>query len=481
MSASLDVGFDLGPSDAAELLVADVPLARALFEGVSAARLLARARIARDERDLDAPNSGGRVTFTFDAVMTRACGGNAKALDRVKQAVARHSRSASSEGPLPAQDGTLAALVYAVAVAPDPDASIAEAFVETTDHGLSLRAAEEIATFVGDVCAAAQGFDPRLGSADPRGALFEACLRLSARAVAGPWPAERLAEASRRLFRSELGVALIRTAQGPLYPRSIDAELSRLGRGMAPLDRTEVDRLLARSPQDLAAALARIDATSGAGRNALSLDRLMADVSTLLRSPGTLLLAAAEVPPEAEDGPVESARPSWQPTDWTARETVQTLASALERGTMTLPRAWVAVMRGGDAALDAVGAEMLEIQAHSFASSAFSEILARSARPRDVMRLVTYFAVAPDPSAAARTLALCHSADLPSVLCAWLEALLPTDGGDVPFREDPETSRGGRLSACISALRPYPHLFGAVSPLLVRISDHPSRLIEKST
>ena len=57
-------------------------------------------------------------------------------------------------------------------------------------------------------------------------------------------------------------MALLRNAQGPLYPRSIDAELSRLGRRMAPLDRTEIDRLFARSPQDLAAALARIDATS---------------------------------------------------------------------------------------------------------------------------------------------------------------------------------------------------------------------------
>lgn len=480
MSAAFDVGFDLGPSDPAELLVADVSLARALFEGVSAARLLARARIARDERDLAAPNSGGRVTFTFDSVMNRACGGHAKALDRVKQAVARHSTSASSEGPLPAQDGTIAALVYAVAVAPDPDASIAEAFIETTDHGLSLRAAEEIGAFVGEVCAAAKGFDPRLGSSDPRGALFEACLRLSAQGTAGPWPAGRLIDASRRLFRSELGVALLRTSQAPLYPRWIDAELPRSGRGMAALDRTEIDQLLARSPQDLAAALARIDGTSGALRSVLTLDRLMADVSTLMKRQGTLLLARAEVPQAAEDDAVESTRPSWQPTDWTARETVQGLASALERGTMTLPRAWVAVTRGGDAALDAVGAEMLEIQAHAFASAAFSEILARSARPRDVMRLVTYFAVAPDPHAAARTLALCQSADLPSVLSAWLEALLPSDGGDVPFRADPETSRGGRLTACITALRPYPHLFSAVSPLLIRVSDHPA-LIEKST
>ena len=480
MSAAFDVGFDLGPSDPAELLVADASLARALFEGVSAARLLARARIARDERDLAAPNSGGRVTFTFDSVMARACGGNAKALDRVKQAVARHSRAASSEGPLPAQDGTLAALVYAVAVAPDPDASIAEAFIETTDHGLSLRAAEEIGAFVGDVCAAAKGFDPRLGSSDPRGALFEACLRLSAQATAGPWPAARLIDASRRLFRSELGVALLRPSQAPLYPRSIDAELPRVGRGMAQLDRVEIDHLLARSPQDLAAALARIDASSGAPRSALTLDRLMADVSTLMKRQGTLVLARAEVPQAVED-PVESARPSWQPTDWAARETVQGLASALERGTMTLPRAWVAVTRGGDAALDAVGAEMLEIPAHSFASAAFSEILARSARPRDVMRLVTYFAVAPDPHAAARTLALCQAAELPSVLRAWLEALLPTDGGDVPFRADPETSRGGRLSACVSALKPYPHLFSAVSPLLVRVSDHPPLPNEKST
>ncbi|HEX7600654.1 MAG TPA: hypothetical protein VF316_03570, partial [Polyangiaceae bacterium] len=298
---------------------------------------------------------------------------------------------------------------------------------------------------------------------------------------AGPWPAARLIDANRRLFRSELGVALLRPSQAPLYPRSIDAELPRVGRGMAPLERAEIDHLLARSPQDLAAALARIDATSGALRSALTLDRLMADVSTLMKRQGTLVLARADVPQAVEDDTVESTRPSWQPSDWSAPKTVLTLASALERGTMTLPRAWVAVTRGGDAALDAIGAEMLEIHAHSFASAAFSEILARSARPRDVMRLVTYFAVAPDPHAAARTLALCHSAELPSVLRAWLEALLPTDGGDVPFRADPETSRGGRLSACISALRPYPHLFSAVSPLLVRVSDHPPLSNEKST
>jgi len=73
------------------------------------------------------------------------------------------------------------------------------------------------------------------------------------------------------------------------------------------------------------------------------------------------------------------------------------------------------VARGGEPALDALGAEMLRVAAHPFASAAFAEVLAKSGRPRDVIRLVTYFAIGPDPAAGARALASCSAPELPTV------------------------------------------------------------------
>jgi hypothetical protein len=116
---------------------------------------------------------------------------------------------------------------------------------------------------------------------------------------------------------------------------------------------------------------------------------------------------------------------------------------------------------------------MLRVGAHPFASAAFAEILARSGRTRDVVRLVTYFAVAPDPAPAARALSACASPDLPSVLMAWLEAMLPSNGELAPPGADPLTSSAARLTACIAALAPYPHLYRAVRPLLSRVSLSP--------
>ena len=103
------------------------------------------------------------------------------------------------------------------------------------------------------------------------------------------------------------------------------------------------------------------------------------------------------------------------------------------------------------------------------ASQAFAEILARGARARDVTRLITYFAISPDPSLAARTLAACAAPELPSMLRSWLESMLPQDGSSVPRRTDPSSS-AARLSAYVAALRPHRALFGAVRPLLDRIA-----------
>ena len=157
-----------------------------------------------------------------------------------------------------------------------------------------------------------------------------------------------------------------------------------------------------------------------------------------------------------------SIRPSWAPTDWSSLEASSALADAVERGATTIPRLRGLVARGGEPALDAIGAEMLRVAAHPFASSVLAELLARSGRPRDVIRLVTYFAIAPEPTAAARALSACGAPELPSVLRAWLEAMLPSDGGVAPFGENPETSSAARLTACVASLSPYPRLYGAV-------------------
>jgi len=246
---------------------------------------------------------------------------------------------------------------------------------------------------------------------------------------------------------------------------------------MVALDRPTLEALATRDPRELAATLGRIEpavnlrdtSPPNTGPLSLRLDTLLADVTTLVKHAGALVLAVAPAnPPDASAQPDSSTRPSWQPHGWDSPQAALTLASALERGNATVPRAYAIVQRGGDAALDAIGAEMLSVESHPFASAAFAEILARRARARDVTRLVTYFAIAPDPSLAARTLAACAAPELPSMLRSWLESMLPQDGSSVPMRSEP-TSSSARLSACVEALRPHRALFEAVRPLLERI------------
>ncbi len=451
-----------------ELLLADLSLARALFDGVPSARLLARVRIARDERDLSAPGARGSVVFTFDAVLADALGGNLRALERAKIAIARHARVAATEGPLVASDVTLATLAYAVAIAPDWDASISESFAVSTNRQILLRSLEDIGAILEDVRRGAARFDTRLAESDPRAALFECCVRLATRASLGPFPANKLWEASRRLDRSDLGVSLLQASPQPLHPRALEAELAPKARRMVALDRESLDRIAQKDARAVASALARIDD----GADELRLDKLVADVFGLLGKSGTLILAASPGEVNLEHG--DAPRPSFHPTDWTDPKTVRDLAGGLERGSITPPRAWLFVTRGGEPAINAIGGEMLEIASHPYASAVFADIVARSGRPRDVMRLVTYFAVAPDPAAAAKTLSQCTATELPQVLRAWLEALLPSDGAPVPYGDDPETSRAGRLAVYVNALKPYPSLFAAVSPLLSRVSERPA-------
>jgi hypothetical protein len=463
-------GLDVARSDAVELLASDPSTARALFDGVPVARLLARARAGRDERDLLVADTSSQPSFTFDAIVANVCGGASQAIARVRAAVARQARAASIEGPLAADDATIATLVFAVAITPSPDASMAEAFVESTTKGVQVAAMLEIAQSMDALRQGAIAYDARLMDPDPRAPLFEACLRLASAARVGPFPAARLLDASRRLQRA--GFVLLK--QGPaILPPSIEAELPRRARRMAALDRPTLEALASRDPRDLAATIARIDGSGGpisspqAAPGSMRLDTLLADVGSLVKYPGALVLAIVlNVPEPAQT--TSSTRPSWLPHEWGDPQAAVTLAAALERGNATVPRASALVQRGGDAALDAIGAEMLQVEAHPFASAAFAEILARRARARDVTRLVGYFAVAPDPSLAARALASCASPELPSMLRSWLESMLPQDGSPVPMRDEP-TSSAARLSACIEALRPHAELFEAVRPLLERI------------
>ncbi len=453
----LDVGLTLVAGDQIELRIIDLPLARAFYEGIPGARLLARMRVRSDERDLEAGPNRETATSSWDALLARLAGGAPEAAERVKRAVARHSRAAFDEGALPMEEACVAALVLALAVSDDPDASPAEA------TSAALSAPEAIAQPCG-------AFEPRLNapSADKRGVVFEACARLATRASAGPWLVERVGDALADLATSELRASL-RRSNAALFPLAFDADVPDAGRRMALLERTQLDALVAKDPRELASAIAR---STRSRRQTTHVDTLLADLATLLARPGELVLAVR--PPEIdEEMPIPSIRPSWAPADWSSHDAAAALADAVERGSTTSPRLRGFVARGGEPALDAIGAEMLRVAPHPFASAVFAELLARSGRPRDVIRLVTYFAVAPDPADAARALSACASPELPSVLRAWLEAMLPSDGGVAPFGENPETSSTARLTACVTSLAPYPRLYGAVRPLLARVSEAP--------
>jgi len=182
---------------------------------------------------------------------------------------------------------------------------------------------------------------------------------------------------------------------------------------------------------------------------------IVSDATALLPK-GALLVVALREPRSMREQP-RLPPASWFPEDLGSPEAPKALAAALERGATTAPRVRSLLMRSGDGALDAAGKEMLLVQAHPFASSVFAEILASASRERDVIRLVTYFAIAPEPAPAAHALSLCTARELPAALRGWLESNLPRE----------------RLASCLEALAPYPNLHEAVKPLLARLSNPP--------
>jgi hypothetical protein len=443
--------FAAGEDDEVEIVATDLGLARALWEGVPAARLLARARLERDAQDLvgtsDRSSGADLAGSTWDALMARLLATTPASYDQVKRAVARHTRAASDEGPLAASDAVISALVVSLVASGDADASPAEgaATPQVVDEGVRHAAAS---------------YDARLGSAatDPRAAPFEACLALAA---TGATSAYTLGLTRRALdgIAEELGLgSAVVASVSPLYPWG-DHDVPLSQRHACMIERADLERVVLRAERDLAALVARVSF------DGVPVMPLVTGAAHLLARRGALLLAMRhETPSSARRAP--TAPPSsWLPADFSGTEAAPALASALERGATTLPRARALILRGGDAALDAIGAEMLEVSLHPFASAVFAEILAGVARDRDVVRLVSYFAIAPDPAAAARALSQCKAKELSGVLRGWLESMVPADG------EQTSGDAVRRLRACLGALGRYPHLDGVVRPIAARIGD----------
>jgi hypothetical protein len=429
--------------DRLEFRVVDASLARALYDGIPAARLLARARPIAGE--------GEEAAAAWDAHLRALLG---DAYKPVKRAMARHARVAAGEGPLRASEATVAVLAWAVASAPETDGSLAEI----------APGAGEASRCDDDVLAACAAHDARLANraADRRAPAFEACVRIATRAVLGPLPWARVRAIAEQLEHAEIGVRLLGDAAGSIFPRRVDDEIAASDRRMTALDREPLDALVAKDPRQMATTIGRMDQAAGEGAQ---LATFLADLARLLETEGTVVAALLAPEPLDADDARDSA-PALHPPEWTA-SAAAALADALERGATTFPDVRAAAVRGGEAALDAIGAEMLDVGGHAAASAAFAEILSGSERPRDVLRLVTYFAIAPDPVPAARALGACSAVELPRVLGAWLDAMLPNDGEDAP------ESSAARVTACIASLKPYPQLYSAVRPLLTRLDVAP--------
>lgn len=440
--------------DRVELRVVDESLANAIFRGIPAARLLARVRLGMDR--------SGRAPSTIDSLLVRG----SRDYEQVTRAVARHSRVAEDEGPLWADDLTVALLAWAVAcdtVQPSRDSSLAE--IAPRNAGVSTCQAETLRT-----CVLRDG---RLGhAAVDKGLLaFEACVRLSTRASLDAVGWDRLQAVAVQLERAGLGRDFFAHSESSIFAGCVDDDTApEVCCRLVAIHRGPLDALVAADPRRFGPALWRTEDTTGS--TAADLATFLVELTRLLAHDGTLVAALF---PGKRPGPGEplanahadqpargTVKPasSWGPLEWNAC-TAHALTDDLERGATTPSRAHAAVARGGETALDAIGAEMLNVAAHPFASAVCAEILARSARPRDVVRLVSYFAIAPDLEPAARALGRCAAIELPRMLGAWIQTLLPASGAA-------PGSSTARASACIASLRPYPRLYQTVRGLLPR-------------
>src|SRR5262249_20204549 len=189
-----------------------------------------------------------------------------------------------------------------------------------------------------------------------------------------------------------------------LYPWGDDNDVAIADRRACLLDRPSVERLMLLPKRELDAAIARATARYPD----LPITKMVPDLASVVAKHGALLLVVRSEPRSQREAPPLPPA-SWQPASLDATADALALAGALDRGSITAPRARSLLARGGDLAFDAVGKEMLNVAAHPFASAVFAELLAPYARERDVVRLVTYFAIAPDPTPAAHALSLCKA------------------------------------------------------------------------
>ena len=274
------------------------------------------------------------------------CGGQADPLERVLRAIARHLRAAEDAGPLSANDGTIAALVYALGATGTTggDASLAEIFSQTNARKLCDEA-------VARACAT---FDERLSphhTSNLRVPMFEACVRLAKLGAAGPWAYGRVLEAMRQLAATEMGIQWAPREGAVLFPRGFDeAPLKTIAEPtMVIFNRSTLDILVARDPRELAWIIDRGErahkdgetplAASGPDGRRWHLDTFLADLAALLKRSGELVLAVMLPEPDADELehvssiPVSpSERPSSQPVDWSQPGISGALADSLERG-----------------------------------------------------------------------------------------------------------------------------------------------------
>src|SRR5580700_5308030 len=266
-------------ADRIEFLVVDSSLARAFFHGIPAARLLARAMRA---------GTGD----TADGQLGTLLRPDSPAYDAVRRAVARHARVAQDEGTLQASESAIAVLVWAVASAPETDASLSEI----------APPAGEASACDPEVLRACARYDDRLASraADKRAPAFEACVRLAALGSLRPRSAQRIRRIAARLEHSEIGVRIFGDPPASIFPRRVDDEIAPGDRRMAAVNRVPLDVLVGVDPRELGSAIGRMDqAERGAGAE---LATFVADLGRLLAQQGTVVAALCPpVPPELDD------------------------------------------------------------------------------------------------------------------------------------------------------------------------------------
>ena len=324
--------------DRLEFRVVDASLARALYDGIPAARLLARARpIARRRRGRDV--GVGRAPARAARRLLRA--------GQARDGASRAGRPRRGAAPRPARPRSRCSHGRSPRLRRP---------TRRSPRSRPPRARPRRAT---RACSPSARRTTRAWrTARPTGARprsRRACASRRAR-CSGRSPWDRVRAIATQLERAEIGVRLLGDAPG------VDLPAPRRRR-----DRGE------RSPHDgarpRAARRARREGSAPAGGD----DRPHGPRGRRGRAARDLPRRPRAAPRARRDDRRRPARaraarrrrrprraPALHPAEWTA-STAAALADALERGATTFPRVRAAAVRGGEAALDAIGAEMLDV------------------------------------------------------------------------------------------------------------------------